>query len=737
MAEDIIRAAQARYERDISSWSEIYQKAREDLHFLSDDMYAQWDQSDYEARNKTGRPAVTIDQLGQFIHQVANDIRMNTPTINVIPGDKESSEEVAEVYKGLIKNIEYVSNADDAYDTASLNAVKSSIGFIRVDHDYVDDEGFDQQLLIKRVTNPLACVIDRDSVECDGRDSKHGTIIDKILVADFKKQYPDFAPVSFDSSQKGIPKDDDYIAIAEHFVLVDETKEMGLKDDGSVSEVQKKGKYKSTRKIKKTKVMRYKLSGQDVLEETTFPGKYIPLVPVYGEEHWVEGKRNLFSLIRKSKSAQRMFNYWKSLETELLMKAPKAPIMAAEGQTEDYASDWTDPDKAAVLRYKTTDAQGNPAPPPQRLAPPQIPTGVINAARETVDDIKATMGIYGPALGQRSNETSGTAINARKVESDVATYHFGDNLVRSITQVGRIIVCAAPEIYDTQRIIRIIGEEDEPKSVGINGEMAEDQEYPIDLTKGKYDVKVTTGASFTTQRQETVAALTQIFSSKPELMSVFGDIFFKNSDFAGAQAMAERAKKLLPPNLQDEEEQDPRVQALEMQIMEAQKIMEGIQAEAAQLKAKLDSNEESNQLEREKMQMEYDLKMAEIEQKGRELEDKQRERHVNTGLELENLRHENLKARLEAKTKVHPEVAMSDPDMNEGEVAPVTQMLQGLAELLIQNQQQIQQGFEQMAALQSQGDQAIIQAVQAPRVTEVVRGEDGRITGGVSTVTMQ
>lgn len=732
---DIVKAAQDKWKRDSSAWSEIYDKAKEDLHFLSDDEFAQWDRADATARTTTGRPAITIDQLGQFIHQVANDIRMNTPTIKIIPGDEEASVEAAEKIKGIVRKIEYASNADDAYDTAVLNSIKCSIGFFRIDHDFADDESALQKLVIKRVVNPLACVIDSDSVECDGSDAKHGTIIDQVLVSDFKKQYPDFEPVSFEGESKTTPKDEDYISIAEHFVLDIKEREVGFLDDKTSEDFDKKKTYKAKRKVRKVTVRRYKLSGKDVLEETTFPGKYIPLVPVYGEEAWVEGKRHLHSLIRKSKQAQRMFNYWKSLETELLMKQPQAPVMAAAGSVENYSADWLEPNKTMVLRYDHVDVQGNPIPKPERLAPPTIPTGIINAARETVDDIKATMGMYNASVGKQGNETSGVAIDARKAEGDVATYHFGDNLVRSVTHGGRIIVCALPEIYDTERVVPAIGAEDEHEFVGINGAKVEGQEETVDLKRGKYDVRVTTGASFTTQRQETAAALTQMFSSNPELMQAFGDIYFKNSDFAGAQALAERAKKLLPPNLQDEnEEVDPQVQALQAQIQEAQAIMQQMQAEAAQLKMKLESEDESNQLEREKMQMDYDAKMQELELKSKEIEQKGREMAIKTGMEAEKIQSENLRLRLEAKTKVHPELAMSDPDFSEGEVTPVAQMLQGIAEMLNQNQQLMQAGFSQMAQLQSNGDASIIQAIMQPRQTQVIRGADGRIEGGVSTV---
>ncbi len=556
------------------------------MKFISDDEDAQWDPADRKLREK--RPCLTIDQLGQFIHQVANTIRMNTPTINIIPST-DGDVETAEVFKGIIRNIEYRSNADEAYDTASLSSIRCSIGFIFIDHQYVNSESFEQELIIKRSINPLQCWIDCDSIEADGSDARRGIKIQPLSVKEFKRRYPEAEVSSFGEEKTPNYKDDDSVNLAEYFEIVEEAKEVGLTDLGDMEEVTEGVEYSSTRTLKKSKVMRYILSGTEELAKSTFPGKYIPIVPVYGEEAWIDGKRQLYSLIRKSKDAQRMYNYWKSLETELLMKQPQAPIMVGAGQIENYASDWQNPGKSMALRYETHDADGNALPAPQRLAPPQIPTGIVNAARSTVDDIKATMGIYNASLGEKSNETSGIAINRRKEEGDVATYHFGDNLVRSITHVGRLLVRAIPEVIDTPRLIQTIGLEDEPKQIGVNGAMAPDQERPFDLKTGEYGVRVITGASFTTKRQEAAQFFQSIVEKQPELMNVMGDLLFKNMDFTGAQAMAERMKKVIDPKFLEEGKDaiDPEKEQMKMMIDQGKQMLDQMQAEMGDLQKQL------------------------------------------------------------------------------------------------------------------------------------------------------
>lgn len=639
---DIVDSAKERFERAKSAWGEVYDAARDDLRFQSDDVYAQWDEREYNERIDTGRPVITVDQCSQFIHQVENDIRQNTPSINIIPAGDGADVETAEILKGFIRNIEYRSAADAAYDTASSFSVRCSIGFIRVDHDYVNDRDFRQELCIKRVVNPFACYIDPMSIEPDGRDAMFGFVIEPIKVREFKKRWPKFDAVCFTDVRDTI-KEDDEINYAEYFEIVENEFELVQTEDGAIGTKPPEGlRVVNSRVIKKRKVVRRLMSGQDVLEETTFPGKYIPIVPVYGEEAWQDGKRKLLSLIRKAKGSQRMLNLWKSLETEMLLKQPNAPVMVPEGAIEDYAQDWIKPNKSMALRYKQFAENGQPYNPPQRLEPPTIPTGFVNASREAVDDIKATMGLYNASIGQRSNETSGKAINARKLEGDVATYHFGDNLVRSITQVGRILVCAIAEIHDVPQVIRTINKEDKPENVGINGERVEGQERDYNLTNAEYDVRVTTGASYTTARQEAAEFYTQVISRQPELMEIAGDLLFKNMDFAGAPELAARMEKIVAPKFQ-EGAPDPEKQQMQMLIQQGQQVLQQQAQEIESLKAQLQNKAmetqikardtqikaqteaQKNQIELEKAKMDYAIKMEELAIKKVDLAIKERE----------------------------------------------------------------------------------------------------------------
>jgi len=611
--EKLIKDCKARYEADKSAWSEIYKKAADDLYFLSDADDAQWNELALTARRNRNAPALTIDQLGQFVHQVVNDIRMNTPSINVFPDDGEASEDVAGAYKAIIRGIEYQSNADEAYDTAAHYSVKSGIGFLRVEHDYSNSTGFEQDLIIKRVVNPLAIYLDGSSIEADGSDARHVTVTERISVDLFKSRYPDYTPSSFEESENtSSGQAQDYVTIAEQFIIEESDREIGLNDMGDVESVIEGKQYQKTRKVKERKVRRVVLSGQDVLADTYFPGEYLPIIPVYGEEEWVKGKRKIYSLIRKSKDAQKQYNLWKSIETELLMKQPEAPIMAAVGSIDGYEESYKNPAKSMVLYYNPTDGAGNPLPMPQRLSPPTIPTGVVNAAKEAIDDIKATLGMYAASLGARGNETSGVAINARKLEGDVATYHFGDNLTRSVTQLGRVLVCAIPQVYDTPRVVGIVDEEDNSKQLGVNGKMVPEQEETINLALGKYGVRVNTGASYTTKRQESAAFYQELLTRSPDMMTVMGDLFFKNLDVAGSEAMASRMKKLIDPKLLEDDNENPALAAANGQLQQMQAVIMEMQQQLAAAQEALQNKQEETQLKAMAEAKKLELKEAQL-----------------------------------------------------------------------------------------------------------------------------
>lgn len=597
--EDFYEQAKARFTAAESYWSEIYQEARNDMDFMDTTRKdAQWDSAIYAARAFLGKPCLTIDHLSQFILKVSNDVRQQTPSIKCIPADGRSDDVLAEIVEGLVRDIEYQSGADAVYDTAVNNAIRCGIGWIFVEVGYKSDverERNEQTLFIRRVVDPLSVYIDPASIEADGSDARFGFMLKNMPVAQFKAKYPDASEVSFSAPA---PRDNDRqenITLAHYFC-----KKRG--EDGE--EI----------------VLHAVMNGESVIEQTVFPGVYIPLIPVYGEESWNDGRRMYNSLIRRSKDSQFVLNLQASMMIESLMKQVDSPVIAPGDAVANYKGDWENPSKKAVLRYSHADKKGNSIPRPERLPPPTLPTGFAQAKLQAADDIKATLGLYNAFLGQRSNEQSGVAIAQRKQEGDTAVFHFADNLNRAIMGVGKVLISAFSKIYTTPRVLRVYRADDKTAAIGINGALVQGQPQSVFLDNMNFDVKVITGLPFATQRQEAAAYMQEIVARNPDLLLTIGDIMFENMDVAGAKAVADRLKRIMPPNvLQGEQADDPRIAEYEAALQQATAQIQQMQAQMLEMQAQVKSKEMDNMVKVEDIRTDAALKQMEYELRQQEL----------------------------------------------------------------------------------------------------------------------
>lgn len=568
---DIIAEAKERFEYALSRSSENREKAKDDIRFAAaspDDPW-QWDQRDAKTRELQMRPMLTINKMPQHIRQVTNDIRQNRPSIRFRPADNKADPEVADILMGLVRHIEANSDADVAYDTAAENAVTHGLGYARIVTDYIREDSFDQDIYIRRIKNVFHCYDDPDIQDPAGADRRFFFIEEMIDEKDFKAQYPDATQIDWNFTDSWFGGDKK-VRVVEYFSVEEKERTLCLWADGSTSLKDKrpKGVYEGEKPLKERKtmekiVMWRKMNGQEVLEEKRFPCKWIPVARVVGNEYEVDGKPILSGLVRNAKDSQRMYNVAQSAIVERVMMAPKAPWTAPVEAIEGYESEWQSANTAnhAYLPYNHVDAEGNPIPKPERTQGAAVEQGLSQIATGAADDIKSETGQYDASLGQRSNETSGRAIMARQREGDTATYHYVDNLSRMVRHLGRIILDMIPQVYDTKRVARILGEDDSAANVTLDPESQEpltefkDETGAIQRifnpTIGTYDVYTTTGPSFTTRRIEAVEAMTQMTQANPGLWQVIGDQLVKNMDWPGAEEMAERLKLTLIPPVQE------------------------------------------------------------------------------------------------------------------------------------------------------------------------------------------
>ena len=608
---DILTTARSRLDMAIGALSESREDEIDDLKFYagSPDNRWQWPADVLATRGAVqgqtinARPCLTINKLPQHVRQVTNDQRQNRPSGKVIPADDHADIEVAEIFNGMVRHIEYISDADVAYDTACENQVSYGEGYIRILTEYCDENTFDQDIKIGRVRNSFSVYMDPTIQDPTGADAKWCFITEDITKDEYQRMYPDSAPITT-LQTLGVGDQnlsqwlmEDTIRVADYYYVDYDRATLNLYPgnmtafEGTLEDKQLKaiyGKPKKSRESDRVKIKYCKINGYEILEEREWAGKYIPVVRIVGNEFEVDGRLYVSGLVRNAKDAQRMYNYWVSQEAEMLALAPKAPFIGYGGQFEGYENQWKTANTTnwpyLEVNPDVTDGAGATLPLPQRAQPPMASSGLLQAKAGASEDIKASTGQYNASLGMSSNERSGKAILARQREGDVGTYHYGDNLARGVRHIVRQLVDLIPKVYDTQRVARIIGIDGDTDMVKLNPDQPEAvkkiMQGDIVIEKiynpsvGKYDVVVATGPGYATKRQEALEAMAQLLQGNPQLWQVAGDLFVKNMDWPGAQEMAKRFAKTIDPKLMEDGDKSPELQMAEQQMQAMGQEME-------------------------------------------------------------------------------------------------------------------------------------------------------------------
>lgn len=550
----ILGEIQDRLAKAITADDENRQLALDDLEFVSLDG-AQWPDDVKAQRLADGRPCLTINKMAAFIDQVVGDQRMNRPAIKVIPVDSAGDKEVARILSGWIKHVEQVSKSDVAIDHGFEHAVICGYGALRVVTKYIDGTSFDQDVFIEKVDNALAIYWGKH-LEYDCSDAKYCIIVTDIDREEFKFKYKK-TPVDFNTSNSDYVEGwstKDTVRIAEYFIKEPKTKKIHLLDDDRVVYTVTEGDVViQSRVVESFKIMQYIVSGNEVLEKNEWVGKkYIPIIPIWGKEVNIGGKKRIRGLIRHAKDSQRMFNYWNSLDTEVATLQPKVPYIVTPKQISGHESQWNEAHRKN-FPYLLVNFDEKAPGWPKRESPPQASSAMIERIQSTDQEMRDTVGLQKASLGMQGNERSGKAIIERKKEGDVGTFAFIDNLSRSVEHLGRVLVDVAPGILDTERIIRLGLIDGKQEFIKINEEAEENGITTIlnDTSVGQYDAVVTVGPSFSTQRTEARQSMSEFIQYYPNAAPLIGDLYAKSMDWPGAEEMSERLEFLLPPEVKE------------------------------------------------------------------------------------------------------------------------------------------------------------------------------------------
>lgn len=563
MPDEFIIDAQRRYAVSREAMEQNHERASEDVEFVTG---KQWSDEAERLRKAQRRPMMTFNKVRQFIKHVANEQRQNRPGVKVNPANADSTAIVAEMYEGLIRNIENVSNAEYTYDYTLDQVLESGYGYWRILTKFIDEEGFEQDAMIGRIKDRFSVTLDHSAQEWTGEDGQYA-FIERILRKDeFKKQYPDQVPSHWGDRGSNTWLFEDQVRIAEYFYKKPVRKHLVQFDDGNIRMVPKGSNaqeyirefqdFNQVRAVRERKfdshVVKWaKISPFDTLEEQDWPGMFIPVIPCYGDVTNTDEGDYISGLTRFMKDGSRIVNYFWTAAAETVALSPKEPVLATAVQVQGREKDWNNWHKTAkslLLYNHDPDAPGKPG----RLDASNNAAQVLQLALMASNELHELSGGINPAtLGKPSNEQSGIAIETRASQGQLATFNYLDNLSRSIAYSGRVLVDIIPKVYDTERIVRILGSDGAPQLVGVNGAQAEGQEDSFDLKLGRYDVVVESGPSHATRRQEVANTMTQIITAVPGAAPMLLPLLLKNVDAEGAEEALEA--------MTDVNQQDPGV----------------------------------------------------------------------------------------------------------------------------------------------------------------------------------
>ena len=627
---EIIEKALKAFRRAVDASKENYDAAKEDIEFV---YVEQWDKNARKSREKDGRPCLTINRLPTYIRQVVNEAKKNKVAIKVLPRDSKSDIKTAEVFADIIRSIEYGSNAEHVYMSAFESAVTCGIGFWRISTGYKHNDPFNLEIFVERIADPLSVFMDPGSNAVDGSDSNYAFVITTMTEDEFKRAYPGAKTDKdsfdlldnfgdYDLYSEGDTGKGKTIKVLEYWYREAVKKTAFLMSDGSIidqdvyseryGDLVAVGIKPVKEKEYDTYIVKQKImTGAEILHEEDFPGAFIPIVPVYGEEVRHDGKKLLFSLIRNAKDSQKSLNINRTSSAEYAANAPMNMMVATMGSIANQGQ--VEKMDGANLKVLYIEEGHNP---PIVLPPPSPPVALLSEAANAIDEIKGVTGSYDASMGNASNEISGRAILARQQQSNTSTFHFHDNLHKAIRFTGEILAGIIPKVYEMGRILRILGEEGEVEGVVEVGNSFAPQEPKIpegvkeiyDLAVGNYDVIVKAGASSTSKRELAVEQLLDLAKLDPQSARLFADVIVNNMDIKDADEIVKRIKAMLPPEVKSIiDEENPESKMAQMQVeqikKQAQQIGQQMQQQIGQLQAENQQLKQSQQIDAGKLKI--------------------------------------------------------------------------------------------------------------------------------------
>lgn len=637
----ILKELREQFTYGTEQWQDARDEGDIDMRCLCGDV---WDPEEREEREEAGRPCLSLDELTQYVNQLINDIRSSKRGIQVTPKGNGANDKTAEFRQGLMRQIEYESNAQQsAYIVMAENAFQRGYGFMRIKPEYVDDQSFDQRLRFEPIPDPNTVTIDPDIVRTDGKDMQWGFIRESRTTKQFAREFPYAKHLTFTDELRKIAGREwisgDRVNISEYWrVEPDRRESLLLKPPPpSATDPQPKplqvfadeletmpsdDQILKRRWVNVPRVRQYFTNGLELLRPkdqehayVEWPGRTIPIVTCFGKVMYVqeggETKRKFLSLIRLARQPAMLYSYYATCEAELVGMTPKTPFIGYKGQFRGVESEWekVNHEPLAYLEANpTSEGTGaNILPLPIR-APYDPPIQQLEIGKEAARRaIQSAMGISPePTAAQRDNEKSGIALSRINSQEQKGSFHFVDHYDESLTRGAEVVDELIEYYYDSARDVTVRNKKDDSQIVRVNDPTAKEH-IPTDV--GDHDVTLSTGPSFDSER-DAASDFADSLVTNEQAFGLIGDLVVKLKNLGPIGD--EIADRLTPPQFRktpgaDGEQLPPQVQAMLGQAkQETQKLQQDLAQALDEIKT-----------ERVKAQTAVNIKQMELDSKER------------------------------------------------------------------------------------------------------------------------
>lgn len=587
----------------------------------------QWEPEVWSKRR--GQPRYTFDKCNPIVNQIAGAIKKADFDIKIRPAGGDASKETAELFDGIIRNIETTSNASTIYSRAGRNMVAAGVDGWMVVQKWADAESFDQELAIEYIPNFWDSVFfDTNSQMPDRSDAEWAHKLTAMSKRAYEEKYPEGSGTSVGQGKSFSTyyNKPDQVIVGEYYWIKQTTKTLVQMSNGAVyvedeefakvaDELAALGvteKSRRTRPARSVWLRHYDGSGWlDEAQETVF--EWIPLIPAYANFNIVDNKIIYHGVIEKLLDAQRVHNYVMSRYVGDVALSPKPKLWMtpeqAAGHTQKLATMNTNNDPVALYNH----IEGQQPPYRDGGALPSPALSELSAITTTA--ITQASGLFASNMGDNPSLQSGVAIEQLQERGDTGTIDYFQSLEVAICHTAKIIVNAIPKVYDSERLVRILYEDGTHDMLTLNNVVTDQQTgEPVvlnDVSKGRYDVTCSAGKSFSSRRQESVAAILEMAQVDPTIIQEGSDVLLKNAGAAGLDIIAERKRaSLLKAGI------IPESQWTDEEIQQVQQAAQNPQPDAAMLLAQAEMlKAQAEQANAQNKQAELQLKAMELQQR--------------------------------------------------------------------------------------------------------------------------